>query len=342
MDCALSPRESGEYIAERSKNVFVVEDSLQKASEIILARMIESKYSMKTWKTHELHPKEMTETTLNWIFVLDCLNFSFWTKAGEPSYKVAYMGKNYIDYEALCAVINRALQEGISFTSPEYYKNMTISDARKIFESATSTEIPLIERRVEHLREAGKILCEQYGGSIGNLIKECNNSATTLVSKLVSLFSSFKDEAIYERQRVAFYKRAQIFVADVWACFEGEGYGKFDDIGELTMFADYRVPQCLLFLGILKYSEELQEKVLNEEELAHGSIEEMEIRGCSINAVECLRTAIESQLSGPEHDCYKDGKLNSIIIDFYLWDYATLNSSEMETLPEHRTRTYFY
>ena len=200
----------------------------------------------------------------------------------------------------------------------------------------------MIERRVEHLREAGKILCEQYGSSVSNLIEECNNSATALVCKLVSLFSSFKDEALYEGQRVAFYKRAQIFVADVWACFEGEGCGKFDDIEELTMFADYRVPQCLLFLGILKYSEELQEKVINETELAHGSIEEIEIRGCSIHAVECLKTAIEHQLSGREHDFYKDGKMNSIIIDFYLWDYATLNSNEMKAFPEHRTRTYFY
>ena len=110
MDGVLSPRDSGKYIAERSKSVFIVKDNLQKASEIILERMIKLKYSMKTWKTHNLHPKEMTEATLNWIFVLDCLNFSFWSKCGETPYKVDYMGKIYTDYEALCAVINKALK----------------------------------------------------------------------------------------------------------------------------------------------------------------------------------------------------------------------------------------
>lgn len=32
-------------------------------------------------------------------------------------------------------------------------------------------------------------------------------------------------------------KRAQIFVADLWAAFNGEDYGEFNDIDKITMFA---------------------------------------------------------------------------------------------------------
>ena len=39
---------------------------------------------------------------------------------------------------------------------------------------------------------------------------------------------------------VALYKRAQILIADLWLCFDGEGLGQFDDIDTVTMFADYR------------------------------------------------------------------------------------------------------
>lgn len=39
---------------------------------------------------------------------------------------------------------------------------------------------------------------------------------------------------------VFFLKRAQIFVASVWCAFNGTGYGTFDDIHTLSMFADYR------------------------------------------------------------------------------------------------------
>ena len=216
-----------------------------------------------------------------------------------------------------------------------------MDDAKAIFRSATSTQIPLIEKRVEHLREAGTILSTKYEGSVVNLISSCKYSAVKLVKAIVSQFSSFRDEGIYDSRRVSFYKRAQIFVADVWACFEGQGPGRFDDITELTMFADYRVPQCLQYLGVLNYSEDLRQRIEREDKISPGSAEEMEIRGCSIHAVECLREAIEEQ-----HDvtsnCNGIRKLNSVIIDFYLWDFATLNSDQMEKYPEHRTRTQFY
>lgn len=39
---------------------------------------------------------------------------------------------------------------------------------------------------------------------------------------------------------VRFWKRVQILAADVWACFEGQGLGTFNDIDHITMFADYR------------------------------------------------------------------------------------------------------
>ena len=40
--------------------------------------------------------------------------------------------------------------------------------------------------------------------------------------------------------KVRFWKRVQILVADIWACFENEGEGHFYDIDFLSMFADYR------------------------------------------------------------------------------------------------------
>ena len=113
---------------------------------------------------------------------------------------------------------------------------------------------------------------------------------------------------------VAFLKRAQIFAADVWSRFGGHGYGEFHDIDSLTMFADYRylslslslppslhidcslplniwplksrVPQTLLYLDILIYDPPLLEKLKRGVHLESGSHEEVEIRGCSIWAVE--------------------------------------------------------
>jgi hypothetical protein len=42
-------------------------------------------------------------------------------------------------------------------------------------------------------------------------------------------------------------KRAQILVADIWACYDCKGFGEFTDIDQITMFADYRVPLVMAF-----------------------------------------------------------------------------------------------
>lgn len=49
------------------------------------------------------------------------------------------------------------------------------------------------------------------------------------------------------------------------------------------MFADYRVPQVLCFLGVLQYAPELMKK-LRDELLPNGSECEVELRGFSIKA----------------------------------------------------------
>lgn len=68
-------------------------------------------------------------------------------------------------------------------------------------------------------------------------------------------------------KKVAFYKRAQILVADTWSVLEGKGDGCFSDISSVTIFADYRIPQVLVHLGAMKYSEELMKKLKEGMEL---------------------------------------------------------------------------
>lgn len=129
-------------------------------------------------------------------------------------------------------------------------------------------------------------------------------------------------------------KRAQILVADLWACFEGSSWGFFHDIDMLTMFADYRVPQVLLSMGLLHYEDSLMEKLQRAVEIPAGSKEEVEIRCCSICAVEMLREAMQKEDSGLA--------INSVLLDFYLWDWAQMNRDQLEAFPIHRTRSIYY
>lgn len=94
-------------------------------------------------------------------------------------------------------------------------------------------------------------------------------------------FSCFRDEHTYEgySKPVRFLKRAQIFVADLWACFEGESYGDFYDIDKITMFADYRIPQILITLGALYCSPTVAAAINDKQRLESGSRWEIQLRG---------------------------------------------------------------
>ena len=73
--------------------------------------------------------------------------------------------------------------------------------------------------------------------SVVRLLEKADRSAGRLVNLVVKHFPSFCDEARFDGRKVRLFKRAQIFVADIWAAFDGTSYGAFDDIGHLTIFA---------------------------------------------------------------------------------------------------------
>lgn len=184
---------------------------------------------------------------------------------------------------------------------------------------------------IQAIKEAGNVLCKQFGGSFRNVIKAADQKAQNLINLVISLFPTFNDVSEYNGMTVYLYKRAQILVADLWACFEGKNEGRFDDIDTITMFADYRVPQALVHVGLLHYDDLTLTRLKNEQIPPNDSLE-VEIRCCSIWAVELLCRELKSR-----------GQVcNAILIDFFLWDLAKARPELMKDIPIHKTRTQFY
>ena len=144
-------------------------------------------------------------------------------------------------------------------------------------------------------------------------------------------FPGFRDHAIAGGDQVFFYKRAQIFTADVFLCFGGQGLGEFSDISELTCFADYRLPQLMFHLGIIKYDDELKSQVLGRNEIIAGSAQELEIRAATVQCVEMMKREIIQKNQQP---------LLSLQLDNLLWERG---ESQLAALPpHHRTLTIYY
>ncbi|KAI1337663.1 hypothetical protein F5Y15DRAFT_150504 [Xylariaceae sp. FL0016] len=333
--------EGAEHVYDNSIDVALDMRATKNAAAIIHDQMQKKEYSTKTWSEHELHPKTKDESTIAFIFTIDLLNFSFWSlRPEEERFSISYKDKKWTGYWSLVAALQRALDEDISITDPHFWTSedeCNSESLRYIFRSTTDEEIPLLEDRLACLREAGRVLYERYECSFTNLIAAANGSAAALVNIIARDFDCFRDEFRFEGRKkpVRFLKRAQILVADLWACFNGESYGAFRDIDKITMFADYRVPQILATFGCLGYSPPLQAIITNKEMIESGCKYEMQLRACSIWCVELIRREIKRE--------HPDTKINAILIDFFLYDVMKeMEAQGKETIPHHRTRSIWY
>ncbi|CAG4950576.1 unnamed protein product [Parnassius apollo] len=331
----LSPAHSGEFIAKHAKHVKITEAGQNKLATEILSSIKANQLQMPDTEAKSIHPYNDHPRAVDWVFVVDALNFCFWSKCKEEQWIV----NGYTGYYALEAALNKAIKEGVEIADPAFYSKITKEQLHEILKGDNSVDIPLFDQRLSILHEVGSILLDKYNGTFETCVKEANKSAVKLLDIVVSNFPCFRDEAIYKDQVVSFYKRAQILVADLWNSFNGASWGEFKDIDKMTMFADYRVPQVLVYFGVMSYSDELIDKLKKDMLLESGSEEEVEIRGCSIHAVELLKKSIEEKIKE------KDLNLNvpnSSLIDYYLWCYRREHARELERIPYHKTLGIYY
>jgi len=334
----LNPKESGEYIVKHAKNLTINADGITRLVKEVLDGIKSQQIDVENFSQNEHHPSSNDVYAPNWIFLIDTMNFCFWTPGDATKWKV----NDNTGYFALCAAINRAMKEGVDITNPVYYSNITTSELEHILRSDDGvTKCPLIEERVQILHDVGKKLLSQFDGDFTNCVNAAKYSAQSLIKLVVEEFPCFKDEAVYGNENVAIYKRVQILVGDIWACYRGEDIGRFDDIQTVTMFADYRVPQVLVHFGAIKYSDKLLDVLQKDTILANGSSEEVEIRGASIYVVEQVKEQVLREIK-EHHPDISIKHINSILLDHFLWDYRRRFASELEYIPFHKTISIYY
>ena len=185
-----------------------------------------SNYDIIKWKSdNPLHPQQMNEQSVDWIFLVDSLNFSFWPDTGRE-----FTIKGEVGYWALCAAINSALRESIPVCDPNYYAKLTYKQAEHIFRTdQTGVVIPMLQERIEILNQNGQILLEvrilsefiikkknsftkfiiinikkKFDGTFVNCIKEANSNCITLLKLIYNHFPSFRDECVYKGHQGTF------------------------------------------------------------------------------------------------------------------------------------------
>lgn len=265
------------------------------------------------------------EQKLAFLFIFNALSFSYW---GEPKWTIEVEGKQFDGSWGMIAALGRAYGDGVPILDFEYCSQVTRDELASILKG--NVEIPLLDMRLKILNEIGKIITDKYQGRIRGIVDEAAKNAMRLLDIVVGNFPSFYDSSEYGGVPVLFHKRAQLFVADLYQTFEGVDLGDLRHVDQLTACADYKLPQMLRKLGIMKYSAALADKIDRQIEIIHGSSEEVEIRSNTIWAVELLRREILK----------KSPDILSIEVNDHLWLMTQEKFSDDK--PYHRTRTIAY
>ncbi len=307
-------------VVSRARHVAIDPRRIQTVAQLLSLREV----PIPEWN-YQYHFFDGTARTVNYLFLLDALNFSFW---GEPRWTIHHRGKTLDGYWALAAALKRAAESNPDILEASYLAELTPEELARMLRG--QNRITMFVERWHNVQELGRVLRDQFGGSAARVVESAEKDAPRLARLIAQHFSSFNDTTVYDGHAVNLFKRAQILVADLYGSFQGKSWGRFKNISELTAFADYKLPQILRGWGILRYDARLARKVNRKEELRKNSDEEIEIRAGMLWAVELLREALAA----------RGRELTSVQMDWFLWESSQHLAPNVK--PYHRVRTIYY
>ena len=304
-------------VAERAEQVRIDVDALEK-----LAAGMSSACVTSLDPVHR--PFRDDATTLAFVLTLDALNF------GSGWFPELRKRSGRSGYFTIAGALRQRFEVKGPFPAAVRVDRKS-EDCAEWFDQrgAGAGAEELMELFARALRELGAWLIERHGGRFEGPVETAGGHAGRLVDALAEM-PLYRDVSRYRGLEIPFFKRAQITVSDLAAVFEGRGFGRFDALERLTMFADNLVPHVLRCERVLVYAPELAARVDAGDLIAPGSLEEVEIRGVAVHAVECC--VLECRRRGFETSARN--------LDTLLWSRG--QRSEVKAHPRHRTRTSFY
>ncbi len=313
---------STKYVLDRSRYVeidFKAIDLLVSGTSRENLQVSEVSLTKKRWSLDLL---------LQIIFVFNTVNFCYWAGRGEEKWMVIIDGNESDGAAALFKCIEKEIERNADFLAGDVLADLPHSRLRNVL--AGNITIPLFYERLKNLNEAEKIIEKNFGNSFMSVYEKAGNDAVALAELLITYFPSFEDTSNYKGKKVRFYKLAQLNSKMINDALIANGRQGLNNLDKLTAFADYKIPQILRNLEIIKYSKELSDKIDSFVLIEKGSEEEVEIRAAAIWAVEFIRQRLQK----------KYDFVTASHVDSMLWNKS--QSRVRGDKPYHRTLTAAY
>lgn len=223
------------------------------------------------------------EKIVNFLLFFEAIDYSFF---GEPKWTIK-TDEGYKDgSDALMYIMLKYIKENNNYD----FDNLTFNEFSSMLSG--NVKIPLLKERYDTLNKISKVIKEKMGGNFYNYIKNVITD-NELLSLIISNFESFKDEREYNGKTIYFYKLAQLLTSDILHIRE-----ELENINvtysNLIGCADYKIPQTLRALGIIKYDQRLSEIVDSRKEIPISSKYEVEIRASQIVVIDYIKSKLNN------------------------------------------------
>lgn len=326
-------RAATEIVMQETRDVAIDLDAIER-----VARQIVEEWGEAPAWDDTLHFQGTPEETAGWIVVLDAINFCFWAQGDDPDdrWRVTWRGTTHNGYDALAAALHRAVvDDGCPVWEAGWLRELSLETVGHMLRGDDDCPpIPLLHERMICLRDLGNPR-GRPDGQPADIARDAKGSAERVAALAIERYLMFEDVAAWQRGdgrkiQVPLYKRAQILAADLSGALAGTGLAITTHLDRLTAFADYKVPQVLRQLGILRYAPDLAGHIRRLERIPVNSPKEVAIRAATVQACELLVPAI-----------LRLGRdTTASELDWRLWNLGQSLPDDAE--PYHRTVTTSY
>lgn len=303
------------YINENSKYVFIDKENISRYLDTI------NDWNYHYWLENEtvtLTEKEL----IIFAFLCESMNFCFWD---NRKWTINYKHNNYGGSEALFYAMLKAVNSNPQFLNINHLLHMKKKEFKKIMKQNNQLP-PMFDKRFKLLKKTIKTIYNKKERFYTELFSIKTDQE--LLNYIVSNFKHFDDKSKFKGKIIHFNKRAILLTNDLFHLSKTIK-NNIQNIDSLTGGADYALPRLFEEHGILKYTNELSDIILNEKLIRHNSQMEIEIRANTLYVLELMKQHLK------EHHI----NLNSIELDNIIWN--TRNQGKIRK-PPHHTKTIYY
>ncbi len=284
-------RELSEVLLKNAKYVHINRDRARQ----VAINLQDQSISLPTWDFEPFYPQsdDFEEMCLYYL-VFNAINYCYFDQDGKKFKDGDYSGSTLAGL--------RLTENWKEISDPLFLSRV---DENYLLTELFKAEAPIsmVKERTLALREVGTFLNSNTDFTFEKLCVRGGANAYN-ISQLVPLhLPSWRDP---------FFKRAQLFVGMVYGRFQNWGRGPIapESLSSLTVFADYRVPQTLIAMGVIEPSAPLLTRLHREQFLGSGSRKELELRAATVLGADAILEALQP---------LREETINPLHIDYLLW-----------------------